>query len=207
MGFPYILHDTVNVLMDDMGKIIFFPDLSQLQGAYIQIIFAGIVFLYDLLPICFQNRIHVMDAHIRNPINEDFNIHQKALEILVQSQLRQQPVVELSAFQKINYVITQMQIMQVCVWVIFCFRQPQQIVRGHAVEFRQRDDAEWADVLEIIGLILAQGGFGNTGFLRKLLQSQVPFHPQILQFLLYSQFGVHKSCLRNSFLPLYHGCL
>lgn len=31
-----------------------FPDLSQLQGAYIQIIFAGIVFLYDLLPICFQ---------------------------------------------------------------------------------------------------------------------------------------------------------
>lgn len=44
-----------------------------------------------------------------------------------------------------------MQIVQVCVWVIFCFRQSQQIVRGHTIVFRQRDDAEGADVLEVIG--------------------------------------------------------
>lgn len=36
-----------------------------------------------------------------------------------------------------------MQIVQVCVWVIFCFRQPQQIVRGYTVEFRQGDNAEF----------------------------------------------------------------
>ena len=70
---------------------------------------------HDLLSVGFQNGVHIVDPHIGNPINEDFNIHQKALEVLVQSQLRQQPVVELSAFQKINHFITQMQIVQVCV--------------------------------------------------------------------------------------------
>ena len=192
VGFPNVLHNIVNVLMNHMGKIIFFPDLRQLQGTHIQIILAGIVFLYDLLPIRFQNGVHIMDPHIRNPINEDLNIHQKALEVPVQSQLRQQPIVELSAFQKINHFIAQMQIVQVCVWVIFCFCQSQQIVRGHAVEFRQRDDAEGADVFEIIGFIFTQCGFGNAGFLCKLLQSQVPFHSQILQFFLYCQFCIHK---------------
>ena len=207
MGFPNIRHDTVNVPVNHMGKEVFLADLRQLQGAYIQIILARIMLFHDLLPVGFQNCVHVMDAHIRNPVNEDFNIYQKALEILVQSQLRQQPVVELSTFQQFNHIITQMQIVQVCIWVIFCFRQPQQIVRGHAIEFCQSDDAEWADVLEIIGFVFSQSGFGNAGFFRKLLQSQVPLHPQILQFLLYCQFCVHKSCLQNSFLPLYHGCL
>ena len=142
-----------------MGKEVFFGDLRQFQGANIQIVLPWIVLFHDLLSVGFQNGVHVIDPHIRNPVNEDFNIYQKALKVLVQSQLRQQPVVELSAFQQFNHIITQMQIVQVCVWVIFCFRQPQQIVRGHAVEFRQSDNAEWADILEIIGFIFTQCGF------------------------------------------------
>ena len=207
MSFPNVLHNTVNVPVNHMGKVVFLADLRQLQSAHIQIILARIVFLHDLLPIGFQYRVHVVDPHIRNPVNKDLNVHQKPLEVLVQSQLRQQPVVELSTFQKINHFITQMQIVQVCVWVIFCFRQSQQIVRGHAVVFCQRDDAERADILEVIGFILTQCGFGNAGFFRKLLQSQMPFHSQILQFFLYCQFCIHKSSPRNSFLPLYHDCL
>lgn len=91
---------------------------------------------HDLLSVGFQNGIHVIDPHIRNPVNEDFNIHQETRKILMQSHLRSQAAVELSTFQKINHFITQMQIVQVCVWVIFCFRQPQQIVCGHTIVFR-----------------------------------------------------------------------
>ena len=155
--------------MNHMGKEVFLADLRQLQSAHIQIILAGIMLFHDLLSVGSQNGIHVIDPHIGNAIHKYLNVHQKALEILVQSQFRQQPVVELSAFQQFNHIITQMQIVQVCVWVIFCFRQPQQIVRGYTVEFRQGDNAEWADILEIIGFIFTQCGFGNAGFFRKLL--------------------------------------
>lgn len=41
---------------------------------------------------------HGIDPHIGNAIHKYLNVHQKALEVLVQSQFRQQPVVELSAF-------------------------------------------------------------------------------------------------------------
>ena len=53
---------------------------------------------HDLLSVGFQNGIHVIDPHIGNVIHKYLNVHQKALEVLVQSQFRQQPVVELSAF-------------------------------------------------------------------------------------------------------------
>lgn len=65
-----------------------------------------------------------------------------------------------------------MQSVHLCVWVIFRFCHTQQIVRGHAVELRQRDNAEWADVLEIVCLIFAEGGLGKPGLLRKLFQRQ-----------------------------------
>jgi len=62
---------------------------------------------HDLLSVGFQNDIHVIDPHIGNAIHKYLNVHQKALEVLVQSQFRQQPVVELSAFQQFNHIITQ----------------------------------------------------------------------------------------------------
>ena len=88
-----------------------------------------------------------------------------------------------------------MQSIQLCVWVIFCFCHAQQIVRGHAVELRQRDDAERADVFEIVCLIFAEGGLGKPGLLRKLFQRQAPFHSQILQSLLYGEFYLHGAPL------------
>ena len=79
--------------------------------------------------------------------------------------------------------------------MIFRFCHTQQIVRGHAVELRQRDNAEWADVLEIVCLIFAEGGLGKPGLLRKLFQRQAPFHSQILQSLLYGEFYLHGAPL------------
>ena len=69
-----------------------------------------------------------------------------------------------------------MQSVQFCVWVIFCFCHAQQIVCGHAVELCQRDDAERADVFEIVCLIFAEGGLGKPSLLRELFQRQASFH-------------------------------
>ena len=88
-----------------------------------------------------------------------------------------------------------MQSVQLCVRVIFCFRHAQQIVRGHAIELRQRDNTERADVFEIVCLIFAEGGLGKPGLLRKLFQRQAPFHSQILQSLLYGEFYLHGAPL------------
>ena len=44
----------------------------------------------------FQHGVHILDAHIRNPVNVNFRIQHETLEIPVANQLRQQPVVELA---------------------------------------------------------------------------------------------------------------
>jgi hypothetical protein len=51
-----------------------------------------------------------------------------------------------------------MQSVQLCVWVIFLFCQPQQVIGGHAVELCQLHHAERADVLEIVGFVFSQRG-------------------------------------------------
>ena len=85
-------------------------------------------------------------------------------------QLRQQPVVKLSILQHLNRIITQMQGFQLCVWVIFCFRQSHQVIGGYPIELCQRRDAERADVLEIVRLIFAEGSTGNPRRFEKLFQ-------------------------------------
>ena len=65
-----------------------------------------------------------------------------------------------------------MQGLKLCVWVIFIFGQPQQIVRGYAIEIRQRRDRKRADILVVIGFIFSQCRFGQTGLLRQLFQRQ-----------------------------------
>ena len=73
-------------------------------------------------------------------------------------QLRQQSVIELARSQYFDCIITQMQSVQLCVWVIFLFCQPQQVIGGHPVELRQLHHAERADVLEIVGFVFSQRG-------------------------------------------------
>ena len=46
----------------------------------------------------FQNRIHILDPHICDPVNVNFRIQHETLEIPVANQFRQQPVVELARF-------------------------------------------------------------------------------------------------------------
>ena len=53
-----------------------------------------------------------------------------------------------------------MQVCKIGVWVIFCFRQPQQIIGGHAVKLRQLDKGIVADVLEILRNKRLQRNFG-----------------------------------------------
>lgn len=52
-----------------------------------------------------------------------------------------------------------MQRLKFCVWVIFIFRQPHQIVGGHAVKVRQRCNRKRTDVLVVIGFVFSQRGF------------------------------------------------
>lgn len=50
------------------------------------------------LPDSFQHGIHIVDPHIRDPVNVNLSVQHEPLEILVADQLRQQPVVELARF-------------------------------------------------------------------------------------------------------------
>ena len=65
------------------------------------------------------------------------------------------------------------------VWVTFCFRQPQQVVGGHAVILCQLDKGIVADVLEVVRFVAAQRGLGKPGLLRKLFQRQATLHTQV----------------------------
>ena len=73
-----------------------------------------------------------------------------------------------------------MQGLKLCVWVIFIFRQPHQVIGGHPIKFRQRSDSKGTDVLIIVTLIFAESRFGKPGLFSQLLQYQVLIHyPQV----------------------------
>ena len=86
-----------------------------------QIIFLTAVFHQCHLPDGFQHGVHVVDPHIRDPVNVNFCVQHEPLEIFMANQFRQQPVVELTRSQYFDCIITQMQSVQLCVWVIFLF--------------------------------------------------------------------------------------
>ena len=110
-------------------------------------------------------------------------------------QLAEQPIVDPAAFQNIYHFITQTQLMQFGIWVILCFRQAQQVVRGHAVELRQSGDTVRADFLVVVSLIASKGRRGKSCLLRKLLQRKGVRITQILQSLPVCQFDIHTSHL------------
>ena len=62
---------------------------------------------------------------------------------------------------------------------LFYFRQPQQIIGGHAVKLCQLNKGIVADVFELVPLITAQSRLGEMGLLRKLFQCQPTLHTQV----------------------------
>lgn len=120
-----------------MVEILTLLYLHHFQCPHIQIVLAGIVFLHNLLAHSGKDGIHIVDPHIGYAFYVDLCICQKPTESFVGNNLAKQPIVELVAFQNINHIIAQIQFMQNCVWVIFCFCQSQQIVSGYAIEFCQ----------------------------------------------------------------------
>ena len=93
---PNVTKDTFQVICNQASEIFIFPNLRHFQRPQMQIIFLTAVFHQCHLAGSFQNRIHIVDAHICDPVNVNFRIQHKPLEILVADQLRQQPVVELA---------------------------------------------------------------------------------------------------------------
>ena len=57
-----------------------------------------------------------------------------------------------------------MQRLKFCVWVIFIFRQPHQIVGGHTVKVRKRCNRKRADVLVVIGFVFSQRRFRPVSY-------------------------------------------
>ena len=168
-----ITEDTFQIIRNQASEIFIFPNLRHFQRPQVQVIFLAAIFHQCHLPDGFQHGVHIVDAHICDSVNVNLSIQHKALEIFMADQLRQQPVVELARFQYINRSITQMQLMQSCVWVIFCFRPSHQIVAGNTVIVSQQQNAVRADVLAVIRFIFAKCGFRDTHLGGKLLQRQL----------------------------------
>ena len=174
--FPDVPDDAVQIIVHDMAVKIAFLHLPQFQRPHIEVIFSGRIFAHDGLPGGLQHQIHLLHPHIGNLVDADFHIYHQPPEIRVGSQFAEKPVVDFAAAQKFHHIITQMQRLKFCVWVIFIFRQSHQIVGGHAVKVRQRCNRKRADVLVVIGFIFSQCGFRQAGLFCQLFQRQVLVH-------------------------------
>ena len=177
-----------------MAEIVTLSDLSQLQGADVQIILVHVfVLLQNLLARRCQHCVHIVDTHIGYAVNENLNIRHEAAKTLMCRHLTKQAIVDPAAFQQVNHSVTQTQLMQLGVWVIFCFRHPQQVVRRYAIEPCQRRDAERTQLNVVVGLVTAERRLRYASLLGKLFQRQVSLRAQILQPLRVCQFDIHRS--------------
>ncbi len=133
--FPDVPDDAVQIIVHNVAvKKIAFLHLPQFQRPHIEVIFSGRILAHDGLPGGLQHQIHLLHPHIGDLVDADFHIYHQPPEIRVGSQFAEKPVVDFAAAQKFHHIITQMQRLKFCVWVIFIFRQPHQIVGGHAVK-------------------------------------------------------------------------
>ena len=121
---PYITENIFQIARNQTSEILVLSDLRDFQRPQMQIIFLAAVFHQCHLPDGFQNGVHILDPHICDPVNVNLSIQHKPLEILVADQLRQQSVIELARSQYFDCIITQMQSVQLCVWVVFCSVSP-----------------------------------------------------------------------------------
>ena len=203
--FPDVPDDAVQIIVHDVAVKIAFLHLPQFQRPHIEVIFSGCILAHDGLPGGLHYQIHLLHPHIGDLVDTDFHIYHQPPEIRVGSQFAEKPVVDFAAAQKFHHIITQMQRLKFCVWVIFIFRQPHQIVGGHTVKVRQRCNRKRADVLVVIGFVFSQRRFRQAGLLRQLFQRQVlVHHPQVFEPLRDCQLCVHpKPPLSLSFFSDY----
>ena len=83
-----VTEDTFQIICNQVSEILVLSDLRDFQCPQVQIIFLAAVFHQCHLPDCFQHGVHVVDPHIRDPVNVNLSIQQKPLKILVADQLR-----------------------------------------------------------------------------------------------------------------------
>lgn len=69
--------------------------------------------------------------------------------------LAQKTVVDPAAGKEVKHFVTQMKGVKLCVWVVFIFSQPHQVIGGDTIELCQCCDGKGADILEIFRLILS----------------------------------------------------
>ncbi len=134
MRFPDIRDDLIEIVMHDPAEILILVDLSQLQRPHVQIVFSGVVLFHDRFPRLGQDDVHIMNPHCSDSIHTDLRVHHQALKNRMRGDLTQQAVIDPPACHQLHHIITQVQTGQVCVWVIFYFRDPQQVIRGHPIE-------------------------------------------------------------------------
>ena len=97
---PVFLSDVpqnaTQIVRNKMPEIFFFVYLSCFQSMEAQIVSFLAMFHQNHLAGSFQNRIHILDPHICDPVNVNLGVQHEPLEIFMADQLRQQPVVELA---------------------------------------------------------------------------------------------------------------
>ena len=97
MRFPDVPKDAVQIVMQDVGEKVALLHLPHLQRPHIEVVFSRRVFAQDGLPGSFQNKVHLVHTHIRNPVDEDFHIHHQPPEVGMRGKLAEQPVVDFAA--------------------------------------------------------------------------------------------------------------
>ena len=83
-----VAEDAFQIVRNQTSEILVLSDLRDFQCPQVQIIFLAAVFHQCHLPDCFQHGVHVVDPHIRDPVNVNFGVQHKPLEIFMADQLR-----------------------------------------------------------------------------------------------------------------------
>ena len=93
---PDVPQDAAQIVRNEMPEIFFLLYLRYFQSMEVQIVSFLAMFHQNHLAGGFQHGVHILDTHIRDPVNVNLRIQHETLEIPVANQLRQQPVVELA---------------------------------------------------------------------------------------------------------------
>ena len=83
MLIPNIAENTFQIVSNQASEILILSDLRDFQRPQMQVIFIAAVFHQCHLPDGFQHGVHIVDPHIRDPVNVNLSIQHKPLEILV----------------------------------------------------------------------------------------------------------------------------
>ena len=76
-----VMENTFQVICNQASEILVLPNLRDLQRPQVQIVCIAAVLHQCHLTNGFQHDVHVVDPHIRNPVNVNLRIQHKPLEI------------------------------------------------------------------------------------------------------------------------------